>query len=149
MRTAPRYLLAGGGRNPSPAGTRPAPSPLGEGWSSKISTPHPPAQGRHPLPAGEGWDHLGAHTRVKWPSPRGEGGRRRRSGEGSLPSGASSARLFHGFSSRMLINLWMLVMFRTAEWSVSPSVDESRDRRTAPRYLLTGGASNPSRACGP
>ncbi len=36
----------------------------------------------------------------------------------------------------MLINLWTLVKFRTAEWSVSPPVDGFRDRRTAPRYLL-------------
>ncbi|MGB9487253.1 MAG: hypothetical protein WCD04_14230 [Terriglobia bacterium] len=36
----------------------------------------------------------------------------------------------------MLINLWALAMSRTAEWCVS--------RRTAPRYLLAGGGSNPS-----
>ncbi len=44
----------------------------------------------------------------------------------------------------MLINLWALVVFGTVEWSVSPAVDGSRDRRTAPRYLLPGGGSNPS-----
>ena len=35
--------------------------------------------------------------------------------------------LLRGISSRILINLWTLVMFRTAEWCVV---------RTAPRYLL-------------
>jgi hypothetical protein len=35
----------------------------------------------------------------------------------------------------LLINLWTLVKFRTAEWRVV---------RTAPRYLLAGGGSNPS-----
>lgn len=39
--------------------------------------------------------------------------------------------LLRGISSRILINLRTLVMFRTAEWSVS--------RRTAPRYLPAGG----------
>ena len=38
----------------------------------------------------------------------------------------------------MLINLWTRMMFRTAEWCVV---------RTAPRYLLEGGGSNPSSVC--
>ncbi len=46
------------------------------------------------------------------------------------------AGLLRAFSFRILINLTALVMFRTAEWSVS--------RRTSPRYLLAGGGTNPS-----
>ena len=38
--------------------------------------------------------------------------------------------LLRGFSSCILINLWTLVMFRTAEWCAV---------RTALRYLLAGG----------
>ncbi len=63
----------------------------------------------------------------------------------------SADGLLRGFSSCMLINLWVLVMFRTAEWSVSrwirlallPPVGRTRCASPADFGVRIGATSSP------